>query len=656
MMNDRKVRIVLEIDPATRAVSRIGGSGPHPVDLSRTRAIDLGEGRASTLGEVIDTYAKATQFFDVQEFFTVNAQQAIGEVLFEALGGAEVLDEEGGWLEIAVRSSKPGAGAANVRRELERLPWSFLARPDSRGSSFLINDEENPWVVTLDGAPELYPEEVLFPPEPRILLMIAGTDPAAPNYDEQEKDEAAEHEEELLTALKSCYSASAFDQNVKVAHRWKEVTSLLDAGFAPHVLYFYGHGESDDNGSQLLFRANPGEVPRVSSTQIGALLKGQAAKGVRPTILFANCCHGTSAVRFGLGEELSALVPCLIANRTVSGVEESRTIGRHVLEALARAGTAPDTFMADAVREVLVNVSGSTVGGRWGCPVVYTRYASWIALAPERRNDIRLITAGDFPARVDRHDPVTHATAAFASRLGGKGIAIDGIAWQAEERQGLINFSRRLRDVFNEQFTTTPIREWMVRFQAESYPATGDDPDALMAHFAKSIYGALAGPNDPLRAPNKAVRLSDVVTKLTQSVATAGSTVLFTHEPIDAKRHVFLREYWLTWAEIRRLVEKNAKVQTLRILLAFPLRVGPADSIDIVEVMTAPASNFLSLTPLGVFDSVSQVELAAHLRDFTAFYSVRDDQVDRVAGDIHARTQGVFDQTHIALKTKAGIA
>ena len=654
MMNDRKVRIVLEIDPATRAVSRIGDAGAQPVDLSRSRAIDLGEGRTTTLGEVIDTYAKATNFIDVQEFFTVNAQQAIGEVLFEALGGAELLDEEGGWLEIAVRS-KPGPGAANVRREIERLPWSFLARPDSRGSSFLINDEQNPWVVTLDGAPELDREEVLFPPEPRILLMIAGADPTAPDYDEQEKDEAPEHEEELLATLKPCYSAAAFDQNVKVAHRWDEVTGLLAAGFAPHVLYFYGHGTSDDNGSQLLFRAKPGEVPQVSSTQIGALLKVQAARGVRPKVFFANCCHGTSAARFGLGEELSALVPCLIANRTVAGVEESRTIGRHVLEALARDGTAPDAFMADAVREVLMDVSGSTVGGRWGCPVIYTRYAGWIALAPEKRSDIRLVTAGDFPARVDRRDPVNHATAAFASRLGGKGITIDGIAWQAEERQGLINFSRRLRDVFNEQFTTTPIREWMVRFQAESYPATGDDPDALVPHFAKSIYGALAGPNDPLRAPNKPVRLSDVVTKLSQSVATAGSTVLFSHEPIDARRQVFLREYWLTWAQIRELIQKNVKNQALRILLAFPLRVGPTDSIKIEEVMAAP-SEFLSLTPLGVFESVSQVELAAHLRDFIAFYSVRDDQVDRVAGDIHARTQGVFEQTHIALKAKAGIA
>ncbi|GEP55613.1 hypothetical protein [Reyranella soli] len=651
-MNDRKVRIELAIDPLTRLVSRIDGAGSHPIDLSRSRAIDLGEGRTSTLGEVIDTYAEATQFFDVQEFFTVYAQQAIGEILFEALGGAKVLNEEGGWLEIAV-CCRPGPGGADVRRELERLPWSFLARPDARGSSFLINDEENPWVVTLDGAPELAREEVLFPPEPRILLMIAGDDPATPGYDPN-KDQAPAHEEEILAALKSCYSAAAFVENVKVARRWKDVIALLDAGFAPHVLYFYGHGESDGKSSQLLFRANPGELPRVSPTQIRRVLEDQAARGLRPKIFFANCCHGNSAPRFGLGEELSALVPCLIANRTVAGVEESRLIGLHVLESLARDGTAPDALLADAVRKVLTNVSGSTVGGRWGCPVVYTRYASWIALAPEKRSDIRPVTAGDFPARVDRHEPVKHATAAFASRLGGKGITIDGIAWQAEERQGLTNFSRRLRDVFNEQFTTTPIREWMVRFQAESYPAAGDDSDELVPHFAKSIYAALAGPGDPLRAPDKAVQLNDVVRKLTQSVATAGSTVLFSHEPIDAKRQVFLRDYWLTWAEIRKRIEKNAKAQALRILLAFPLRVGPTDSIDIAKVMAV--SDFLSLTPLGVFESVSRDELAGHLRDFTAFYNVLDHQVDRVAADIHTRTNGVFDQTHIALKTKAGIA
>ncbi len=130
--------------------------------------------------------------------------------------------------------------------------------------------------------------------------------------------------------------------------------------------------------------------------------------------------------------------------------------------------------------------------------------------------------------------------------------------------------------------------------------------------------------------------------------------MLFSHEPIDAKRQVFLREYWLTWAEIRKRIEKNAKAQALRILLAFPLRVGPTDAIDIAKVMTV--SDFLSLTPLGVFESVSRDELAVHLRLFTAFYSVRDHQVDRVAADIHARTNGVFDQTHIALKTKASIA
>ena len=650
-MTDRRVRIELHIDPGTGLVSRIDGDGSHPVDLSRGRAIDLGEGRTCTLGEVIDTYAEATQFFDVQEFFTVYAQQAIGEVLFEALGGAKVLNEEGGWLEIAVCDT-PGPGSAGIRREIERLPWPFLARPDARGSSFLINDEENPWVVTLDGAPDLAREEVLFPPEPRILLMIAGDDPAAAGYDPN-RDQAPEHEAELLAALKSCYSADAFDQNVKVAHRWKEVVALLNGGFLPRVIYFYGHGESDGKSSQLLFRAGAGELPRVSSTQIRNLIE-QVSKGWRPEIFFANCCHGNSAPRFGLGEELSKLVPCLIANRTVSGVEESRLIGLHVLESLARDGTAPDELMTGAVRKVLTNVSGSTVGGRWGCPVVYTRYSSWIALAPETRSDIRTITAGDFPARVDRHEPIKHATAAFASRLGAKGVTIDGIAWQAEERQGLINFSRRLRDVFNEQFTTTPIREWMVRFQAESYPAAGDDSGELVPHFAKSIYAALAGPGDPLRAPNKAVRLSDVISKLTQSVATAGSTVLFSHEPIDAKRQVFLREYWLTWAQIRKEIEKNPRAQALRILLAFPLRVGPTDSIDIAKVMTA--SDVLSLTPLGVFESVSREELAAHLQLFTAFYNMRDDQVDSVAASIHGRTNGIFDQTHIALKTKAGIA
>ena len=82
-----RVCITFTVAPATGAVTRDGVS----VDLGPDTPVHARDGEARRLQTIVDLYAGAGEFIDVGEELGPDLQQAVGEVLYRALG-AEALE------------------------------------------------------------------------------------------------------------------------------------------------------------------------------------------------------------------------------------------------------------------------------------------------------------------------------------------------------------------------------------------------------------------------------------------------------------------------------------------------------------------------------------------------------------------------------------
>src|SRR5689334_18033362 len=97
-MTPDRIRVMLNVDPATHVVMRDGAV----VDLGPGTAVDAGDGQARTLQEIVDAYAQAIDFVDISGDFPPSVQQAVGEVLYRALGADTFADGLCRWLEVVI--------------------------------------------------------------------------------------------------------------------------------------------------------------------------------------------------------------------------------------------------------------------------------------------------------------------------------------------------------------------------------------------------------------------------------------------------------------------------------------------------------------------------------------------------------------------------
>jgi hypothetical protein len=635
-----RIRVVLGVD-ASGAVSRAG----QFVDLGPDTSIDTGEGETRTLKQIVDAYAAAEQFSDLEQQLPVDAQQAIGETLYRALGGDAFVGEMCRWLEIAIED----CGHPERTRFLQRLPWPFLAQPDSESLSFLVQDEDAPWVVTLDGAPRATKEDVLFPPEPHILLVITQSDP---------DNQGAEHEAEIREALRPWYTAQNFENNVRTARTWPEVSDLIRQRFDADVMYFYGHGLGGREGA-LLFDPELGQTPTVTARQIGQVI-GAMNPEFRPIVFIGNCCHGTSAARTGLGQELSDKIHCLIANRTVVDVPMARAFGTYILRRLALEGASPAQFLGEVNQHLVETVSGTDIGGRWACPVVFTNFSRWRSLLPERsRALLKRETAGDVTERIDRKKPLNLALEALGPLLGSKGIGLGAFAWQGEKVQGIDAFGRRLRDAIFECFSNMSVGDFVVDLLSDTMAAGSENH---IGHILAAIFAALAPPRDPRRRPDYQPTKEDVLKLLTKQLSGTGVVLLIRAGSISIgsrRSQSLIQAYWRVWIDLRKELEKLPQQNpVLRIVLTVALELPAASRIQVAALLQAPADDPSSrATDVGILTSVEAADITEHLKDFLKFYdSVSGDTCEQKAHEIYSATAGVFEPTQLVLRREGKLA
>ena len=638
-MSQDRVRVTFRVDPDTKAVTRDGVL----VDLGPATAVDAGDGEARTLNDIVEAYARAQQFSDISADFPIEVQLAVGEVLYRALDADRFVDWPCRWLEVVIEAAeRSGDGTF-----LDRLPWMLTARPDAESRGFLGQVEGEPWVITIDGAPGAAKEDRLFPPEPRLLLMLPAT---------FGDTESGEHEADIRQLLGSCYTSGSLAANVRTARTWAEAYVILrkDSGFNPHVVYFYGHGDSTQSESTFLFDSERGRLSSISAKQIGDVLGALPARS-RPAVFFGNCCHGASAGRAGLREQLAAKVDCLIANRTVVDLQVARQFGLEVLGRLVGEASAPNRFMGEATSNITQGIGGSDVGGRWASPVVYTNYNRWIALAPARRQDLKRTTAGSFVERVDRVQPVGLAVAALTPLLDRKGIVLHALAWQAEAAQGVEAFGRRLRDEMYERFVTRAVTEFLVDLQDDTI-SSGDTN--LQPQLLAAIHNALAEPSLRAIAPQPGTLKETILQLLQKYLTTTGVVLLIRNRPVSVEGPVsqkLVRSYWRLWGDLRGELARRARPDYgLRIVVAVALDVAPGRRIEIAELVQPPADASAEVADLGLLASVTVADLIQHFTDFSSAYDdVGSDNRDQKAAEIFDKTGGVFMPTQIALKAVA---
>ncbi|MDX0221143.1 hypothetical protein GOC40_24685 [Sinorhizobium meliloti] len=636
-MSDR-ISVVFKVDPVTRTVSRDG----MQVDLAPTTAVDAGDGQMRTLADILDAYAKASDFEDVRRTMTPDVQQAVGVVLYRALGPETFSDERCRWVEISVDA--PGDAAARGRF-VQSLPWPLTAQPDP--FSFLAQRGAQPWLFTLDGAKDTLKSDVLFPPEPRILLMITHS---------QGEILGREHQAEIEAMLRPNYSAQSYASNVRVARRWSEAFALLSAAevFDPHIIYFYGHGQSETGVAELIFDLADNELPEVSASTIATVLASLESLR-RPALFFANCCSGANAVKSGIGDAIGGHVGCVVSNRTVVDLHAARVFGLEVLNALVSERRAPDTFMADVTLNVIMKVSGSHLAGRWACPVVHTNYGQWIGLAPQAFSQLHRATAGRVVNQLDRKAPVDLATSALGSLIREPGYHLRSLVWQAEGDQGVTDLGVRLRDEFLSQFTRVPIREFMVELQADTRPAADQ---SARRHIFASIYSALGRPGESPFVSGENPRMLDVLKRLSRHLSKKDLVLLVQMVPVavdDESGQRLIQSYWQVWIDLLGELTRNGRgEEALRIVVTIALQISNA-VVDVQKLLPAPTDQSAQIVVFDRLGSVTTDDIKEHITTFASVYEdIAGNQIAEKAQEIHRSTAGVYMPTVQLLKRIAG--
>lgn len=617
------------------------------IDLSRDTRLPLRDGVVKTLGDILDCYDQSGNRVSLEDILTADVQQAIGEVLYSALGEATFKRYGRRWIEI----SAEGGWSTQFGRFIAALPWPMTAGP-SQTYNFLAQLPDDPWLFTLasgDGPEPLMDQA--FPPEPRVLLAIPKDD----------EDQWSEHEAELKELLSESYTIKTFGDNVRIVRKWDDFRAVLSAANAwdPDVIYFYGHGRHDTGVVELLFDSGYHDVMGMAD-----LLRALESRR-RPAMIFLNCCNSGNAARLSARNGLAPLAACVVANRTIADFDAARKFGVEVMSGLVRDALPPHLFFPRATFELALGL-GTRLGGRWACPVVHTNYSEWVALKPVGLASPAAATAGRFVDRLDRSLQVNKSVAVVRTLVRQAGFPLKALVWQAEPDQGAGELGRRILDELHSVYTTETIREIVVELQPDTRP---------VAHYEENILGAIHAAlarSKFLRDVGKPdqAQVSDLLSVLTllKVHLSARGVLLYVRTlplPVDHDGIADLvRSYCAVWIKIRNILQpKVATKNRLRIVLALALDVPSNAYVKINELLgknaAAPGVEVIDLDILG---SVSVGDLVEHLSEYMLGYrslpvsaQFDDTQLKIVATEIAGATEGRFIPTLIHLKKMADL-
>lgn len=398
------------------------GDGATTFNLTNLRLgsdtkIDI-NGYLRTLGYVVENLVHH-RIESIEADLDEGGQLAVGQHLYAETFGRM---KAAGW-------ALPGQGEGiEVRvvtedEHIARLPWVLLASD----GAFLSTSG---WSVALSSR-DTYTDCVL-PPSPKVLLVMP--EPAnAPTR-------AEKHLQDIVGTLSSANSLHTPGRNLAVAHTWEQFLHLART-FAPHVIYYYGHGDGDFHASSLLFVTGEGRdvVERPIIDFVNALLK---EPGLSPRLVYLNCCKGDTGGLLGAGRQLGRAVPAVISNCTAAHIGTAQKQGLALLQSMLLKATPPHTAMAE-MRRGLADMGLTLRDVRWMTPVLHCHYDGWRAEKPRPRNRIERDT--DWRLKLNRHEQFNAVFSPAVQMLNYHSPRTLAYVWYGHEGQGVELFNQRVR-------------------------------------------------------------------------------------------------------------------------------------------------------------------------------------------------------------------
>lgn len=263
---------------------------------------------------------------------------------------------------------------ASPDEHITRLPWVLLAREQDLlshcGWSVLLSS--TPLAQADDGGqyrlqPSFPPVEL--PPEPR-LLVIAPQPQGVPPTD------ADAHLQALQAKLSGGDRHLEWGKHLRKVSDWDAFVRVLPE-FAPHLIYYYGHGVGTEQRAALLFDDGDGRRRDIPVADFAACINRLEKK---PLLVYVNCCQGDAAGFLGVGRQIKAAA--VVTNRTVATIPAAQAQAIALWESVILKGHAPHAALQQVyLRTAELELSRGDV--RWMTPVLYGHYREWRANPPK---------------------------------------------------------------------------------------------------------------------------------------------------------------------------------------------------------------------------------------------------------------------------------
>lgn len=291
----------------------------------------------------------------LHETFNERGQLEIGSYLYEQLFGSLKENDRARLLQEAAIELR----IVTEDEMIARLPWTLLFA-DRR---FLA---ATGWTISLS-SPRERCMDIELPPSPRIMIIM-------PQPNGWGATSSKVHLQDLERNLSSVNRLHVCGQNLYLVETWEEFQEQLPL-IRPHVLYFYGHGDSDTSNSQLIFAERVTNEPVLVSAQeftnaLHAL--GQDA----PSLAYINCCLGDAGGLLGVGRQINRIVPAVITNCTMAQVDAAQAQALDIWRSILLDGLSPHQAIA-AMRKHLGGQAGALSDVRWLTPVAHCGYSTW---------------------------------------------------------------------------------------------------------------------------------------------------------------------------------------------------------------------------------------------------------------------------------------
>jgi hypothetical protein len=563
----------------------------------------------------------------------LSRQQNIGRDLHRALFGQQGIGDVGSWLHIVPELTADSDPVVARQKNDEflsfvcRLPWVFLTRADAANAPFLVLDSLEPVSITIDAAPDrgaqAWFEEIKLPPYPRVLLIIPELKRGGKKWfrifaqdDKWKPTYGSVHRKMLEARLLPYFDDAGVSNYVRVVRTFREFQISLQERFDPHVIYFYGHGLTHGFGTKLQFQYDDGRPDWREVSELRFGLDGVIQRTEFPPVIWINACLGAAAEKDSALRLLAPISCCVITTRTLAAVEDSRAIAEAALPMIVKGGWAPHS----ALRQVLQKNPPSVRSARWATTVIAVQYGQWSVLAPEARAYLDYESAGDFPRRVDRAQPLKAVEQQMQEKLKSLDGTPEAILWRGEIEQGLTAFEERVTELAQERFPDRRVVTRRVELQPGAPPA---NQRALEASFRKSLfYGLRTGAvTDATATQNDRIR--QLLDRGPQTL------LLISHGPFQGADVPMIKKYLEFWA--RQCRELTPPEKAIRILLGFGFFDEPGKPNASVDNLRAHL-----LGPVDVR------ELADHLMMYRRFYSIAESDVPAQAEKLVDLHRGMF--------------